>query len=263
MLNDTEQGNTRTVPDVSKTSRFAMGIGLILLAYILAEGQLTGGSANTPVGSDTPVGFTTPVGFIEFHSPYVLWIFLVATSVFASYRYWYYGIKVPFTRTKIRKYLKGHESVLVWKGSEYNYRDAIKTTNNEICRAHSSLEQRCPPGLTPFEFIIFTDAIIAPSDGYMRKFVANRVNRYFPDIVSDEIELENRTDHAWASVDKDKLKTGTRWREVLEDLDLFAPLLINGLGPFEGHPNTEALITGILRKCDRHHMNHVTPSTGF
>ena len=63
MLNDTEQVNTRTVPDVSKTSRLAMGIGLILLAYVLADGQLRGEGGNTLFG------------FITFNRPNVLLFF--------------------------------------------------------------------------------------------------------------------------------------------------------------------------------------------
>ena len=159
--------------------------------------------------------------------------FWVVTSFFASYRYWYYGIKVPTTRTKIREYLKTSESVLVFKGSPNSYKSLIgdKTIEpgleieSSMLGQHSSLEQRCPPGLTPFDFIIFTDAMIAPNEGYLRKLVANRVNRYFPGIVSDEIRLVDRGTHAWAWVDK--LKDGTRRREALEDFDLWAPIYIN------------------------------------
>ena len=130
------------------------------------------------------------------------------------------------TRTKIREYLKKDESVLVYKDTQGNY-ETQRNHRKPIYKEHLSLEQRIPPGLTPSEFIIFTDAEKEPKEGYMRLLVANRVNRYFPGIVGDEIRLVDGGTHAWAWVDK--LKVGTRRREALEDFDLWAPLLINGL----------------------------------
>ncbi len=214
MMNDTEQLGSRTAPDVSKTSRFATAVGLILLAYVLADGQL-GREASSSL-----------VGFIVFKRPWVILLFLVAVSAYASSRYWYYGIMVPMTRTKIREFLKTDKSVLVFKRTAEKYKELIQSSGAAIFKEHLSLEQRCPPGLTPFEFIVFTDAHEAPAEGYMRLLVANRVNRYFPSIVGDEIELVDHGTHAWATVSK--LKGGTRWRATLEDIDLYAPVLING-----------------------------------
>ena len=88
------------------------------------------------------------------------------------------------------------------------------------------MEGRCLPGLTPFHFIVFTDAATDPAEGYMRYLVANRIDKYYPGIVGDEITLTDAgAGYGWAGVGK--LKNGAWWRTTLEDIDHWSPVVIN------------------------------------
>jgi hypothetical protein len=100
-------------------------------------------------------------------------------------------------------------------------------TGHTLSHCHALLEEKCPPGHTPFEFIIYTDALTQATDGYIRHLVANRVDNYFPGIVKAEITTWDEGAISWASVNK--LKAGTAVQVFLEDLDQWVPVMINGV----------------------------------
>ena len=200
-----EQGNIR---------RFALAVGLILLGFTLADGHILPEVHGGVLG-------------VKFDRPWVLLLFLVFTSIYATYRYWYFAIKVPVSRTAIRRYLKQGDSILVFKGQEQAYKEAIMRVTDPHAHQHVLLEEKCPPGHTPFEFIIYTDALTQATDGYVRHLVANRVHDYFPGITKHEIATRESGDISLATVNK--LKAGTKLRAFTEDADHWAPILINGV----------------------------------
>ena len=194
-----------------------MAMGIILSVYVLA-------------GEKLPRDVTFSFMSLELARPEVLVILIGIASVLSSFRYWYYGIKMPPTKTKIRKFLKSSQSLLVFKGSEEKYEGYLQHSGNLQVGLNASLEERCPAGLQARQFTVFTDSMVAPTDGYMRKLVANRVDQFFPGITIDEIQLKplDASDCAWACVGT--IKAGTRIRALAEDIDLWAPVLVNGIG---------------------------------
>lgn len=85
--------------------RFALSVGLLLLGFSLADGHILPEVHGGVLG-------------VKLDRPWVVLLFLVGTSIYASYRYWYFAIKVPISRTAIRRYLKQDDSILVFKGQE-------------------------------------------------------------------------------------------------------------------------------------------------
>ena len=215
-MKDRAGSDTRPAPDVARTSRFAMVVGVLLLAYVLAGGSLEP-RLQTPF-----LNFS-----ICFERPEVLLFFFVLISALSSYRYWYYGVKTPVTRTRVRAHLLQPSSVLIIMDDRESYAEAMKhLPGDERMLQHVKLEAKVPPGLSPYDFIVFTDKLVAPTEGYLRQLVKNRVNLYYPGISRDEIDLqEHDSTFCWARVQH--LKAGTRLRATLEDIDLYAPLLIN------------------------------------
>lgn len=77
----------RTEP---RTVRFALSVGLLLLGFSLADGHILPEVHGGVLG-------------VKLDRPWVVLLFLVGTSIYASYRYWYFAIKVPISRTAIRR----------------------------------------------------------------------------------------------------------------------------------------------------------------
>ena len=205
---------THDLPDQSNIRRFALTVGLILLGFTLAGGHILPEVHGGVLG-------------VKFDRSWVLLHFLLLTSLYGSYRDWDYAIKVPVSRTVIRRYLQQADSILVFKGQGQAYRDAIMRVSDPHASGHALLEARCPPGHTPFEFIIYTDALTQATDEYVRHLVANRVHAYFPGITEREVTTRESGDVCLAAVNK--LRVGTKLRAFLEDLDDWDPIIINGL----------------------------------
>lgn len=217
-------------PDINKVRRFSIGVGLVLTIYVFAGGEI-----NPDIHSS--------IVNIKIARPEAILLFLILSSVYSAWHYWYFGVAVPPTRAKIRTYLKNPMSILVVKYLESNYKVNLLRSDSHELLAHAQMEERCPAGRTPFDFIIYTDAMAAPNDGYMRRLVANRVDQFFPGITPGEITLSDSpagdANMQWATVGR--LSRGTEWREFLEDLDLFAPILLNTFSFF--------LITTLILYC--------------
>lgn len=212
-----ESSKPRTYPNLDHLSRFTMAMGIILAIYVLAVGELP---------QEVSFSFIS----LKLSKPNVLLYLISVASIFSSFRYWYYGIKVPLTKTQIRKFLKSPQSLSVFKGSERKYEEYLQHSSNLQVGLNASLEERCPAGLQARHFTVFTDSMVAPTDGYMKKLVANRVDQYFPGITTDEIQLEplDASDCAWACIGT--MRPGTRLRARAEDIDLWAPVFVNAIG---------------------------------
>ena len=206
-------------PELSKLRRFAFGVALGLAVFVLS-----GASVREEV--QVPV-----IGLIKIEHLNVLVLLLFALSIYASVRYLYYCIWAPVTRLKIRQSLMNDTTLLLAKMPESDYREALKAVTNKISNEHVRLERICLPGLTPWHFIVFTDYNKQPDEDLIRHLLANRVDRYFPGIGPSEIKIKyNAGDHVLALVGP--LKPATLWRSRLEDLDLYLPLIANGLALF-------------------------------
>lgn len=213
----TAEADDGSPADPAKLRRFAIGVALVMGVYVLAGG--------------TQIDDSLTVESIKIkltRAKALLWLIPVL-SLYASVRYWWYAIKIPLTRNKIRKYLHQRGCLLVVKLTEKAYREQLVNFDTVYVPCHAQLEEKVPPGLTPFDFIVFTDSISQPTPGYMAALCRNRIDIYFPGIKKDEISIEEDQDHhAWAS--PSNLHLVTRARAFLEGFDLWLPICLNVIG---------------------------------
>jgi len=201
----------------AKLRRFAMGVALIMLVFVAAGA--------TQVGDHLSID-TLKISLSR--QSILLWLVPIV-SAYATVRYWWYGIQIPMTRTKIREYLRHTRSLLIVKMSEQQYGANVQGASDVWVRVNSELETKVPPGLTPLQFTIFTDAVHKPDDNYMLHLCRNRISMFFPGITAMEISIEEYADHhAWAS--PSKLRFSTRARAFLENCDLWLPISLNSVG---------------------------------
>lgn len=221
MKDGLEDNCAASLPDPNRARRFALITATILLVYVLAGGHIKG-EIKTPL-----------IDLISFNRPEVLLFFLGLTSVYATARYWYYAIKLPFTRTKWRHHLRTAESILVYIKTKQDYLKTIEgASNDEYLKVHSFLIHRSPAELDPIELIVGGGQRSSPSDqipwDLLRALVARQFASYFPGLTWEDITIEKNPSQAatvWASVDKPKLST--RLRTLAEDLDLYLPVYLN------------------------------------
>lgn len=218
------QNDESLLPDPHGLRRFALVAGLILLVYTLAGGHLNG-KVNTVL-----------IDFGSFDRPWVLLVGLALASAYASFRYWYYVIRLPLTRTKIRQYLMSPESILAFVGKKHDYRVSIEAgTHTGYLTLHSFLTSKSPAGFDPFDLVVGAGQSTSPNSeiawDQVRASIARQFDSYFPGIKFEEVRLWNKDaglGTAWASVDK--VNSSTRWYILLEDTDLHLPLYLNGFG---------------------------------
>lgn len=161
--------------------------------------------------------------------PRVFQLLIPIVSVYASLRYWWYAIKIPLTRNKIRRYLRHTRSLLICKVDKNAYALEVKRQSPEFLACHMELETKVPPSLTPYDFIVFTDAVIESDKIYMFHLCRNRIEFYFPGITTSEFVLDKDGDHhAWAS--PSNLRYVTKIRAFIENMDLWFPVIINCFG---------------------------------
>ena len=211
-----------SLPDSHSTRRFAMATGLILLIYTLAGGHLNGKVQ------------TALIDLGAFDRPWVLLVVLALASVYGGFRYWYYAIQLPLTRTKIRKYLVSPESILAFVGKKHDYRVSIEAgTHSEYLTLHSFLTSRSPAGFDPFDLVVGAGQSTTPNSviawDQVRASIARQFDSYFPGIKFEEVHVWNKDTGlgtAWASIDK--VNSSTRLYILLEDIDLHLPLYLNG-----------------------------------
>lgn len=96
-------GADRTQPDLATLSRFAMTTGTLLLVFVIGGGVVD----QQWTSSLIPLKVT--------HPEFLVWLYC-GVAFYAAWRYWYYAIEIPLTRTKIRRYLQSKESILVLNG---------------------------------------------------------------------------------------------------------------------------------------------------
>lgn len=203
--------------DPAKIRRFAIGVGLVMLVFVAAGGTQTGHS------------LTIQTLELSLSRPSILLCLVPIVSVYATLRYWWYGIQIPMTRTKIRKYLRHTRSLLVVKLHEQTYDEQVKGGIVPMMLLNTELETKVPPGLTPPRFTVFTDAVSKPDNNYMLHLCRNRIHTYFPGITVMEFAIDEFSDsHAWVS--PSKLRFSTRVRAFLENCDLWLPISVNAVG---------------------------------
>ncbi|HMF85170.1 MAG TPA: hypothetical protein VK598_02340 [Nitrospiraceae bacterium] len=205
--------------DPAKLRRFAIGVGSIMLVFVAAG------------GTQADNNFTIETLKISLSRPSILLWLVPIVSLYAALRYWWYGIQIPMTRTKIRKYLRHTRSLLIIKTYEEVYRTQLKQEGRAsvYLPAHQELETKVPPGLTPFRFIVFTDSATKPDEIYMLQLCRNRINAYFPGITAMDFAVDETQDHlVWAS--PSKLRFSTRVRVFLENCDVWLPISLNSVG---------------------------------
>lgn len=204
--------------DPVKLRRFAIGIALIMFVYVVAEGSL----AENRIPGDTLK--------IALSKPKVLLWAIPFVAVYASLRYWWYAIKLPVTRNKIRRYLQNTRSLLVIKTWEIAFREELKLNRTSAyLPLIRELETKVPAGLTPYSFIVFTDGHREPDDNYMFHLCRNRIDIYFSGISASEFQVDESQDHhAWIS--PSKLRPATRAWAIVEVSDLWLPVVLNVIG---------------------------------
>jgi hypothetical protein len=211
---------TRTLPNVAHLSRFAMATGTVVWAYLLAGGI----PAKEWTSSLIPLKIT--------HPEFLVAMFLVV-ALHASWRYWYYGVHLPLTRTKIRQYLQTPESVLVFSAVAPVQIPVIRNRTQED-DLRCMLGERLLPGMDEKDFLFFSDTDPGETQADMVRFLlARKLQKYFPGLQPHNIlprnALSDKPNYIhWGHVSS--LDLGTRWRAWLEDFDLCAPVLLNIVG---------------------------------
>jgi hypothetical protein len=123
------------------------------------------------------------------------------------------------------------------------YRNALDdaNTNPEYLKRHAVIKDKCLPGIDIYQFIVFDEDRSSqfPTDQRIQFLVARQIDTYFPDISPNEIRIDEvvPSNYCWASVGKLNFKT--RWRTSLENLDMYAPIVMNLFG----------LLLLILKSC--------------
>lgn len=212
-------GDDESAPaDPVKLRRFAIGIALVMFVYVAAGG----------IQADNHI--TVEMLKVTLLRPKFLVWAIPIVAVYASVRYWWYAIKLPVTRRKIRKYLQRSRSLLVIKTWESNFRNDILTNRTSaFMLAIGELATKVPAGLSPYSFIIFTDAYHEPDDNYMFHLCRNRIDTYFSGIGAKEFQVDESQDHhAWIS--PSKLRFNTQAWVIVEDSDLWLPIVLNVIG---------------------------------
>jgi hypothetical protein len=211
----TEDEGIEGSSDPSKLRRFALGVALVLAVMVLAGGTIKEEFQGSIIG------------VMKFQRPGVLVALLVLLSFYASARYAYYALISPVTRGRVRRYLKNDWSMTCIKMPEPLYRSTIQNQGDRLFNNHIRMERLCLPGLTPWDFIVFTDHNRTPDEEFIKHVLANRANAFFPGITPAEITLgEWASDHVQAKVGPLKLRT--TWKVQLEQFDIYLPLIANG-----------------------------------
>lgn len=144
-----------------------MATGTVLWAYMLAGGI----PAKEWTSSLIPLKIT--------HPEFLVAMFLVV-AVHASWRYWYYGVHLPLTRTKIRQYLQTPESVLVFSAVAPIQIPVIRNRNQED-DLRCMLGERLLPGMEAKDFLFFSDTDPGGTQADMVRFLlARKLQKYFP-----------------------------------------------------------------------------------
>jgi hypothetical protein len=99
-------GGIESSQDPEKLRRFALGVALVLIVFVIAGGTLKE-EVQGPL-----------IGVVKFQRPGVLLLLLGLLSVYATARYTYYTIIAPVTRDRIRHYLMSERSMLCAKMTE-------------------------------------------------------------------------------------------------------------------------------------------------
>ena len=206
-----------SAPNVEKLRRFALGVGIALLIYVVAGGEIED-KLQTPI---------TPL--VHFVNPQVLlWIFLVAV-IYSSYRYWYYGIHLAMTRKKIRKYLRSNDSTYVFAGAESSYEQSVNVNHHTKTKSMlSALYRKLPPDLPRSACIVVTHA--ESRDDFLKAQVAKKLERYFPGLkarnVSTTMADAEASENLWSHVSS--ISNVTRWLCLIEDAELYLPIFVSG-----------------------------------
>jgi hypothetical protein len=93
---------------------------------------------------------------------------------------------------------------------------------------HARLERLSLPGLTPWNFIVFTDKFKGPDNDCLKHIFANRVDAYFPGITPIEIALQDHEER-YVLGKVGPLSPKTERRILVEQFDTYLPLLANGV----------------------------------
>lgn len=205
---DTE--SDRVLPDATKLRRFALGVGVALLIYVLAGGKF-GHSVQTIL-----------VPIVEFTRPWIFSWALILASVYSSYRYWYYAIKLAPTRAKIRKYFREPRSVYVFLGDARFYTENVTNSGTTPFRmALSHVHGKLPSGLSREENVVISYGFDECAQ------VARKLERYFPGLRPEDISVMRENTICWAHVNS--TSRATDWWCWIEDVELRLPIIVNGV----------------------------------
>ena len=215
MTENEEVSKAGQLPDTEKLRRFSLGVGIALLIYVFAGGEF-GDSFQT---------ILTPI--IHFKRSWVLLLALILTSVYSSYRYWYYGIHLASTRAKMRKYLESSDSVYVFNDSENVFNSQANHINpTETRNFLSALYAKVPAGLARKDYICITHG--SYDTDQIKQKVAKQLEQYFPQIKAANIETSIiKGQHWWAHVGSLSLQTQVLC--CIEDTELYLPIIVNGV----------------------------------
>lgn len=200
-----------------------MTTGTLLLVYVIG-----GGIAQKE--------WTSALVPLRITHPEFLILFFCGVAMYAAWRYWYYAIHLEITRRKIRDYLKSDKSILVLYGKSENEMSPTLThlVAPKVKQAMTGHSLRIPPGFNPREALLFTKVDYSESnDELVKQIVAAAYAKYFPSLDAGQIEVRSVIDESpqtafWANITPRNTKT---WLPcVVEDIDLFAPIWLNGIG---------------------------------
>jgi len=169
------------------------------------------------------------------HPEFLVWLYC-GVAVYAAWRYWYYAIEIPLTRTKIRHYLQSKESSLVIGTVDDR---ALQSTLSvalapHLANVHRRYVRNLPLGLAEKEALLFTGVEVAESSPDVAKLTAaTALAKYFPSLDANQISISDAIPEApgkiyWASVSPSRAGTVIRCR--IEDADLWAPVTLNLVG---------------------------------
>lgn len=216
MAEDHKEETENGLPDTGKLRRFSLGVGVALIIYTLAGGEF-GDSVQTVL---------TPI--VHFQRPSALLWALLLASIYSTYRYWYYGIRLALTRSKIREYLCSEESVYVFIGHERFFEEALGQHASQQTVPKDCVARLCrqlPQGLHRGECIVITYGASEPE--LVQEQVAKKLDKYFPGLTSVNVSVKTpQKGNAWAHVES--TNPVTNWWCWLEDFELWLPIIVNG-----------------------------------
>jgi hypothetical protein len=216
-MTEVEEGSKEGhLPDTDKLRRFSLGLGIALLIYVLACGEL----------GDNVQTVLTPI--VHFKRPSVLFVALLLASVYSAYRYWYYAINLGLTRANIREYLCQPNAVYVFLGGETTFRQLLeRPAQNSLPQEYMfALLRKLPAGLSRKDCTVLANGAKEPE--LVNEQIAKHLNQYLPGLKSENISTQTpQGGNGWAHVSSMSFKTKVLcW---IENTESWLPIIVNGL----------------------------------